>query len=283
MRAGVSTRLQFDRGTLIIDGPRAGELSGVVFDERTRCFRASAHRYRSVRAAAIESGDSLDDQLSAYWRKRSTKWARSTLRSYQREALAAWLVSKRGTIVLPTGSGKTHVALAAAAALRVPTAILCPTRVLLAQWVDAVSSVYDGSVGVLGDAPFTLPARDPSAASAVPLGMRHLVVCLLLTACSSSADVAEGPTTTTARSDERGAAIALAKTCVDKNGYKPVWNTTIAVDRITATHVRDRAWVVDFPETGHDKDGNVVVLGLPQGMMLEVDLDAKTCRQMMLE
>jgi len=78
-------------------------------------------------------------------------WQRSTLRTYQREALAAWLTAKRGTIVLPTGSGKTRIALAAAAVLRVPTAILCPTRVLLAQWVEAVAAVHDGNVGVIGD------------------------------------------------------------------------------------------------------------------------------------
>jgi hypothetical protein len=113
--------------------------------------------------------------------------------------------------------------------------------------------------------------------------MRYLVVCLLLAACSSGADFGEGATTTSAPTDDQGAAIAFAKSCVDKNGYKPVWNTTIAVDKITASHVRDRQWVVDFPETGHDKDGKVVVLGLPQGMMIDVDLDAKTCRQMMLE
>ncbi len=95
--------------------------------------------------------------------------------------------------------------------------------------------------------------------------------------------MAEGPMTTTAQSDDSGAAIVFAKTCIEKNGYRPVWNTTIAFDKVTATHSRDRVWVVDFPETGTDKDGTTVVLGLPQGMMLEVDLDAKTCRQMMLE
>lgn len=89
--------------------------------------------------------------------------------------------------------------------------------------------------------------------------------------------------TTAAPSDDHGAAIAFAKSCIDKNGYKPVWNTTLALDKVTATHARDRVWLVDFPETGFDKDGNVVVLGVPQGMMLEVDLDAKTCTQMMLE
>ena len=125
--------------------------------------------------------------------------------------------------------------------------------------------------------PLTPNPRDPSGVRFVSILMRYMVACLLLVACSSST---EAPL---AASDDQSEAIAYAKACVDKNGYKPVWNTTIATDKISASHVRERQWVVSFPETGHDKDGNVVMLGLPQGMMLDVDLDAKSCRQMMLE
>ncbi len=111
--------------------------------------------------------------------------------------------------------------------------------------------------------------------------MRALLFSLLI-ACSSGADAFE-PTTTAPPSDDQGAALAFAKSCVDQHGYKPVWNTTIAWNRVTATHFEGRRWVVDFPETGTYADGGVGTLGLPQGMMIDVDLDAKTCRQMMLE
>jgi superfamily II DNA or RNA helicase len=143
----VAVRLQFDRGTLILDAA----LAGAVFDERTRNWRASAHRYRTVRDVARVDGVALDDRIIPHWRARSTKWGHVALRSYQSEALSAWMTTMWGTIVLPTGSGKTHIALAAAAALRAPTVILVPTRVLLAQWAEAVRAIHAGPVGVVGD------------------------------------------------------------------------------------------------------------------------------------
>lgn len=145
----VSIQIRFDRGTIVVDG-RVSERNGVLWDDRTHNFRASAHRYVDVRASL--SGRSGTDHVAPRLNKRTSAWLPVDLRSYQREALTAWLASgRRGIITLPTGAGKTRIAIAAAASVRLPTAVLCPTRVLLAQWVDALRSVYSGPVGVLGD------------------------------------------------------------------------------------------------------------------------------------
>jgi superfamily II DNA or RNA helicase len=53
--------------------------------------------------------------------------------------------------VLPTGSGKTRIALAAMAATRTACLCLVPTRALLAQWVAALRAVWDGPIGRFGD------------------------------------------------------------------------------------------------------------------------------------
>jgi hypothetical protein len=68
-----------------------------------------------------------------------------------------------------------------------------------------------------------------------------------------------------------------------KNGYTTVWHTALVPEKITATHIEARKWVVGGPKSGVDKNGQPVLLGLPSGLMVSVDLDAKTCRQMMLE
>jgi superfamily II DNA or RNA helicase len=74
------------------------------------------------------------------------------LRSYQSDALMSWEVAGRtGIVVLPTGSGKTHVALAAMARLRTATLVLVPTRVLLNQWVAQLARACRGPVGIFGD------------------------------------------------------------------------------------------------------------------------------------
>ena len=60
-------------------------------------------------------------------------------RVYQREALAAWLRNAgRGVVVLPTGAGKTVLALAAVERLSVRTLVVVPTIELLGQWHAAL-------------------------------------------------------------------------------------------------------------------------------------------------
>ena len=58
------------------------------------------------------------------------------LRDYQEKALKEWMINKKGTLILPTGSGKTIVALASISMLRVKTLIVVPTLDLVNQWVN---------------------------------------------------------------------------------------------------------------------------------------------------
>ena len=75
-------------------------------------------------------------------------WTSPELRPYQDAALCAWeLAGRRGVIVLPTGSGKTRIALAAMARTRAPTLCLVPTRALLGQWERAIGDAYAGPIG----------------------------------------------------------------------------------------------------------------------------------------
>ncbi len=61
------------------------------------------------------------------------------LRSYQREAVESWAGnSYRGLVVLPTGAGKTIVALYAMAVLRVPTLVVVYTREQLLEWSEKI-------------------------------------------------------------------------------------------------------------------------------------------------
>lgn len=74
------------------------------------------------------------------------------LRPYQEAALQAWrLGGRRGIVALPTGAGKTRVALAAISTTRTPSLCLVPTRALMAQWLEALTEFYDGPVGRFGD------------------------------------------------------------------------------------------------------------------------------------
>jgi superfamily II DNA or RNA helicase len=76
------------------------------------------------------------------------------LRSYQREALRNWLAcGGRGVVVLPTGAGKTVVALMALEELGVRTLVVVPTIDLLQQWRKALIEKLGAPaehVGVIG-------------------------------------------------------------------------------------------------------------------------------------
>jgi superfamily II DNA or RNA helicase len=79
-------------------------------------------------------------------------WSDVDLRPYQEAALSAWeLAHRRGVVALPTGSGKTRLALAAMQRTRLSALCLVPTRVLLDQWSREIGAVYRGTVGCYGD------------------------------------------------------------------------------------------------------------------------------------
>jgi superfamily II DNA or RNA helicase len=72
-----------------------------------------------------------------------------TPHDYQLEALKAWQGNGRwGSVVLPTGSGKTYLALRAIAETRCSTLVVVPTIDLLHQWYGRLENAFKLSIGV---------------------------------------------------------------------------------------------------------------------------------------
>jgi len=148
-------RIRFDRGTLLFEvdrrHPNVSALPGVMWDPRVGAYRAPAYRYGKIIAELDDRGIGISDEVSHH-RRIPRRFHRIELRPYQEAALDAWELSgRRALVVLPTGSGKTRVALAATS--RCPSSAIClvPTRVLLDQWCREISRVYAGPIGRLGD------------------------------------------------------------------------------------------------------------------------------------
>jgi superfamily II DNA or RNA helicase len=148
-------RLTFDRGTLLLQDAPAGvdaaDFPGFIWDERVGALRAPARLAYALAAALRRRDVPLSDAPRP--RLVPPSGVRPlTLRPYQHAALVAWRrAGRRGVINLPTGAGKTRVALAAIAATRTPCLVLVPTRALLAQWVGVLAEIYDGPIGRFGD------------------------------------------------------------------------------------------------------------------------------------
>lgn len=121
-----------------------------TWDDDLRAWRVPAAAHADVIVRCSDSGIRISDEIAPV--RISGEWALPSLRWYQSRALEAWEQAQRcGVIALPTGSGKTLVALAAIARLAVATLIIVPTRVLLDQWARALALVHRNPVGRLGD------------------------------------------------------------------------------------------------------------------------------------
>ncbi len=132
-------KLRFDRGTILLENPEdrlaVAQLPGVLWDPRVRAFRAPAFQYHRLCGALERSAiRPLDDVAAPAPAAVTGPYGPVDLRPYQEAALDAWdICGRRGILVLPTGSGKTRVALAAMARTGLNTLCLVPTRVLLDQ------------------------------------------------------------------------------------------------------------------------------------------------------
>ena len=148
-------RLTFDRGTLLLtETPAAldvGEIPGVQWDERVGAHRAPARLCYSIASELRRRGVPIADMPRPALAPPSG-FRPFELRPYQEAALTAWRqAGRRGMVVLPTGSGKTRLALGAIAATRTPALCLAPTRALCDQWAAALAAVWDGPIGRFGD------------------------------------------------------------------------------------------------------------------------------------
>jgi len=144
----MATRLRYEDGTIRIDGP-VPDLAFVERDPRSQTSRAPAFRYADLLDALADADIEYTDEVN-YGTTLDIETAYE-LREYQQEALDSWRgAGDRGVLELPTGSGKTVIAITAIAQLGVPTLVVVPTIDLLEQWREELQREFDVPIGQLG-------------------------------------------------------------------------------------------------------------------------------------
>jgi superfamily II DNA or RNA helicase len=148
------TVLNFDRGTLLLSGAPAevlADLPGSQFDARVNGFRAEARYYRAIVERLRQAHLPYRDDARAF---QVTPWhIRATREPYphQVEAVRTWQQQgSRGVVVLPTGTGKTFLAILAIHHTARPALIVTPTIDLLNQWHAELVAAFAVPVGMLG-------------------------------------------------------------------------------------------------------------------------------------
>ncbi len=150
--------LSFSRGLIGLDhwpypsSPR--NLTDLIWskDDRTGSWTCDAIHYRSSLEALIDSEIQISDQVPQW---RSIHWPKVDLfppRPEQAEAVESWTnKGQRGLIVMPTGTGKTEVALEIMHRTAVSTLVVSPVRDLMYQWHRRILSGLGYDAGIIGD------------------------------------------------------------------------------------------------------------------------------------
>ncbi len=145
--------LSFDQGTLVLEGLDGMSPPGFVWDERVRALRSEGFRYRDAVLWMRRQKIPFTDRARRYDPDKLRLNPISTLDlfDYQRQAVAAWQRSdRRGVVVLPTGAGKTVVAIEAIRVTERPALIVAPTLDLLSQWRNRLTEAFDIKIGLVG-------------------------------------------------------------------------------------------------------------------------------------
>lgn len=162
-------RATWDRGTILLHDAEAPP-SGATWDPRVGVYRAPAAAWSSLMGIQV---DEVVPELP-----RPPALIVPALRPYQEAAVLAWeLAGRRGTVILPTGAGKTRTAVAALARAGLRALVLAPTRVLLDPWIAALRAAGADEVGRYGDGarverPITVATMASARLHAETLGNR---------------------------------------------------------------------------------------------------------------
>ncbi len=154
--------LTFAGGTLLLQGMTAWSVREGFgagqwrWDGRVGAGRADALDYLAVRRTLAASGRPFTDGVPAWCRVEWPSVQLPALRPEQSEAVAAWTQLGRGVIVMPTGTGKTEVALAIMRDTAVATLVVAPVRDLMYQWHRRILHGLGCDAGVIGDGRFTV-------------------------------------------------------------------------------------------------------------------------------
>lgn len=180
--------LAFREGTLVLRGMTERGIRYLfpkipwVADPRTGEWRCDAYHYGQVIDQQPRLTVPLEDRVPAWTRIEFPQQRLFELREEQRDALGAWLAHEgRGTVEMPTGTGKTEVALHAIAHKHTSTLIVAPVRDLMYQWHRRLLDKFAIDAGIIGDriyrvSPISVTTYDSACIHMASFGHRFQMV-----------------------------------------------------------------------------------------------------------
>jgi superfamily II DNA or RNA helicase len=143
----MSPSIYFQGGTLVLKGLDESDSVPAPFQWIKAGWRCEAYHYPRLHEWLRERG--IRDTVPRWQRLDLDFHDERQPHDYQLESLAAWEeAGGRGSIVLPTGAGKTYVAIHAIQRINRSALVVAPTIDLLHQWYARLVNVFATEVGV---------------------------------------------------------------------------------------------------------------------------------------
>lgn len=147
MLHGQPVEVCFSCGDIVLRGlpVDGGMLKDIVsWDAHIAGHRAAAVKYADI-LRRLHGHAQYRDAARAYHVIACAERHPLPLRPYQEQALRAWIAARRrGVVVLPTGAGKSYVALRAITACQRTSLVVVPTIDLMHQWAADLEQRLDG-------------------------------------------------------------------------------------------------------------------------------------------
>ncbi len=146
----------FDAGTLLLENLPLEKLPipllrQIKYDERVSCHRCMAYLYAPLVLALRDCGAAYRDAAKNFGPLKLSLNTEFTPHPHQQQALERWKEAQcRALTALPTGSGKTFLAVQAIYYLQRPALVVVPTIDLLQQWARVLEKNFNTKIGMLG-------------------------------------------------------------------------------------------------------------------------------------
>jgi len=174
-----SVILEYQKGTIVVKG--LDSLPFTTPDSRTNYLYSNGINYKKITEYLNGKNIKYDDRVLDLLPLGDLPKIKVKLRDYQLEAIENWCLEKMGSIVLPTGAGKTIIGLKIIEIVNSPTLIIVPTLDLIKQWTKILSQNFDIEIGNIGGGteniqPITVSTYDSAYIKAPWIGNKFLLI-----------------------------------------------------------------------------------------------------------
>jgi superfamily II DNA or RNA helicase len=171
--------LEYKKGTIVVKG--LDTLPYTTLDTRSNYLYSNGINYKKITQYLNENDIKYEDKVLDLLPLGRLSKSNVKLRDYQQDAVENWCNEKRGSIVLPTGAGKTIIGLKIIEILNLPTLIIVPTLDLIKQWTKVLSQSFHIEIGIIGGGteyiqPITVSTYDSAYIKAPSIGNKFLLM-----------------------------------------------------------------------------------------------------------